>query len=91
MDRVADAFHDGESATADGLGRRHRPLELSRATVLQPLIADTSLPAPSDRTDWNSIYTITFGYCNDSMIPAVWYPGPAAISEGVEDASDDEE
>ncbi len=59
--------------------------------ALQLLIADNSLPEPSDRADWNSIYAITFGYENEAMIPGVWHPGPAAITRRVEHSEVDDD
>ncbi|MFI7598216.1 AAA family ATPase [Actinoplanes sp. NPDC049681] len=57
---------------------------------IQLIIADNSLPAPSNRANWNSIHTISFGYGNDAMIPGVWHAGPSAATRRVEDSADDE-
>jgi hypothetical protein len=56
------------------------------AARIQLILADNNLPPRSDRVDWRTIYTITFGYEDNAMVPGVWHQGLSAVTEKVEDA-----
>jgi hypothetical protein len=88
----------GQSPTDIELSQRiyERLINLADAAATAPsrsiqlIIADNSLPKPSQRANWAVIHTIAFGYDYDAMIPGVWHPGPSAITERVENAATDE-